>query len=377
MTAILGLNSYHGDASACVVVDGVLRSAAEEERFRRVKHWAGFPSKAIESCIMEAGIGLSDIDHIAINSDPKANRLGKIAYTLSGRANPSLVLEKLITRGRRNNPIDELEKRFPDCTINANIHRVEHHLAHLGSCFLVSPYREAVCVSVDGFGDFSSAAWGFGREAIVEVDGKVGFPHSLGVFYQAMTQYLGFPRYGDEYKVMGLAAHGEPMYMDAMRDIVKTQADGTYRLDLSYFRHQRHEIGYEWADGAPDVSRLYSEKLEALVGPAREQDDPLTKRYKDLARSVQTMYEDALFHLLNHLYERYQVDTLTLSGGCAFNSVANGNVTSLTPFKRVYIQPAAGDAGGAIGAAYVAWHRLNGGARSFVMDHAYWGPAFS
>jgi carbamoyltransferase len=252
---------------------------------------------------------------------------------------------------------------------------VEHHVAHLSSAFHVSPYLEAVAVSVDGFGDFASAAWGVGHGTDLEVEDRIYFPHSLGIFYQALTQHLGFPHYGDEYKVMGLAPYGQPVFLDAMRRIVRLEEEGRFSLDLAYFRHAKEKVEYEWDNGSPTVGTLYSEALEQLLGPARRADQPLEQRHNDLARSVQAMYEEAFFHLVNTLHERHKLDALVIAGGCGMNSVANGKVTLRSPFKTVYVQSAAGDAGGAIGAAYTVWHQL-GGARGPAMDHASWGPAY-
>jgi carbamoyltransferase len=250
---------------------------------------------------------------------------------------------------------------------------------------------------VDGFGDFSSAAWGTGHGRSIDVDGRVYFPHSLGVFYQALTQYIGFPHYGDEYKVMGLAPYGEPKFLPQLRKIVQLLDGGSFALDTAYFRHHREKISYEWQGGSPSVSTLFSPVLEDLLGPARQESEPLEQRHRDMARSIQAMYEEAFFHLLDSLHARHQLDSLTLAGGCAMNSVANGKVKRKSPFKRVYIQSAAGDAGGAIGAAMVTWHQVSGAQATrpqaaanpqqtvvlagdavpgrFVMDHAYFGPA--
>jgi carbamoyltransferase len=229
-------------------------------------------------------------------------------------------------------------------------------------------------VSVDGFGDFASAAWGVGRGTAIEVEDKVYFPHSLGIFYQAMTQYLGFPHYGDEYKVMGLAPYGQPTRIDAMRRIVLLQPDGSFKLDLRFFRHATEKVEYEWEGGSPTVGTLYTDAIAELLGPPRAKDEPLTQAHKDIARSVQAMYEEAFFHLLGALHAQHKLDAICIAGGCGMNSVANGKVTLRSPFKEVYVQSAAGDAGGAIGAAYAVWHEL-GGARGPVMDHAYLGPA--
>ncbi len=390
---VLGINAYHGDSSACLVKDGVLIAAAEEERFRRIKHWAGFPSESIRYCLAEAGIGLADVDVVAINQDARANLWRKIAQMVMRRPDLSLLLYRIRTRRKRVGMAEELARIFPGERLRAEVRPVEHHLAHLGSAFLVSPYDEAVVVSVDGFGDFASAAWGIGRGNRVEAEAKVYFPHSLGIFYQALTQYLGFPNYGDEYKVMGLASYGEPRFMSEMRQIVKLDGDGTFRLNLDYFCHQRVRIAYEGEGGALSFVNFYSPRLAELLGPARGKDEELTQRHKDLARSVQAMYEEAFFHLLNRLHERYKLDALAIAGGCGMNSVANGKVYRNTPFKKLYVQSAAGDAGGAIGAAFVVWGEMAKGAapppqpsptrgegessRRFVMDHAYWGPGYS
>ena len=376
MTFILGINAFHGDSSACLIRDGVLVAAAEEERFRRIKHWAGFPSESIKYCLAEVGISLSDVAHVAINQDSRASLGRKILYTLTNLPSPALVLDRLRNKSKRDSLQTHLAKAFPNQAFSGQIHAVEHHLAHLSSAFHVSPFEEAVAVSVDGFGDFSSAAWGVGRGTNIEVEGRVHFPHSLGIFYQALTQFVGFPHYGDEYKVMGLAPYGEPRYLEQMRQIVHLQPDGDFKLNLKYFRHHREKIAYEWENGIPAVGTLFSPALSALLGPARGKDDPLEQKHKDIARSVQAMYEEAFFHLLNTLHARHKLDAVTVAGGCGMNSVANGKIVLKTPFSQVYVQSAAGDAGGAIGAAYSVWHQL-GGVQRFHMNHAYWGPSFS
>ena len=387
---ILGLNAYHGDSAACVIRDGEIVAAAEEERFRRIKHWAGFPSEAIGYCLAEAGAALDDVEHVAINSDPGASFLKKVGYTMRRRPDIGLILDRVRNQAKRQSIETELDAAFPGSLFRGKVHRVEHHLAHLASAFLVSPFREATVVSVDGFGDFSSAAWGIGRGRAIDLEGRVYFPHSLGVFYQAQTQYLGFPHYGDEYKVMGLAPYGKPAHLAEMRRIVRLCEGGRFELDTTYFRHHREKIDYAWSGGSPHVGTLFSPALEELLGPARGLDEALADRHRDIARSVQAMYEEAFFHLVGHLHRKHGLDSLALAGGCAMNSVANGKVLRQTPFKRLYVQSAAGDAGGAIGAAMHVWHQQAGGTASMVaptvlagdtlqgrtiMEHAYLGPA--
>jgi carbamoyltransferase len=372
---ILGINAYHAD-SACILRDGSLVAAAEEERFRRIKHWAGFPELAIRYCLAEAGIELSAVDQIAINRDPSANLLRKIMFSLRHRPSLGAVSDRLRHAGRWSSIVDEFAARFADTLVPDRIRHVEHHRAHLASSFYVSPFDEAVVVSVDGSGDFATVAWGVGRGTKIEIDGRMPFPHSLGIFYEAMTQHLGFPHYGDEYKVMGLAPYGELAYVQQLHDVLRLRDDGTFRLNLDYFSFHRERRHFEWDDCAPSSGRLANDRLSSLIGPVRRPGDPLEQRHKDIARSVQRLYEEAFFNLLNRLHQRYGLANLVLAGGCAFNSVANGKVYAETPFKRCFIQAAAGDAGGALGAALDAWHAVPDSKRRFVMRHASWGPQF-
>ena len=376
---ILGLNAYHADAAACVVVDGRLIAAAEEERFRRVKHWAGLPIEAVGSCLREARLALQDIDHIAINRDPAANLLRKALYAFSGQPGLRTIRDRLHNAGKVRDIAAELERAYgvPAGTVRAELHHVEHHAAHLASSYLVSPFDSAAVVSIDGFGDFVSAMMGYGEGAKIAVLDRVTFPHSLGMFYLAVTQYLGFHNYGDEYKVMGLAAYGQPEYLDAMQRIVCLKPKGGFHLNLDYFRHHSAGVSTSWENSAPVIGRVFSDELVRLLGPARQPQEPITGRHEHLAASLQAMYESAFFHMLNDLSERTGYKDLCVGGGCAQNSVANGRITSSTAFERVYVPPATGDAGGAIGAAYHVWHEHLGRPRSFVMDRTDWGPGWT
>ena len=380
MTYVLGLNAYHADAAACLVRDGELVAAVEEERFRRIKHWGGFPSGAIRYCLAEAGITLADVDHVSVNTDNRAQRWRKLGYVLTSGVSIGYVAKRLRARAERTDIRGELREHLPGQEFRGTVHAVEHHLCHLASAFFVSPYEKAAAVSVDGFGDFSSAAWGLGEGTKLAVEGGVYFPHSLGVFYEAMTQFIGFPHYGDEYKVMGLAPYGEPRFVDQMKSFVRLKDDGRFELDLRYFRHASGEgANYEVKDGIPSGGRLWSEALPSLLGAARDPAAALEDRHRDIARSAQVTYEDAFFNLLTAVHRRYGTEAIVLAGGCAYNSVANGKIFERTPFRKVYIQSAGGDAGGAIGAAFATWHKVGDdkARRHFVMDHAYWGPSAS
>jgi carbamoyltransferase len=354
---ILGLNAYHGDSAACLIVDGKLVAAAEEERFRRIKHWAGLPTKAIEYCLSEAKLSLGGIDHVAVNRKPGVNNWRRLGFVLTHWPHPKLMSQKIKNIRSAASVREALETKY-GVEFKAQVHYVEHHLAHLASAFFVSGFNEAACISIDGFGDFASTALGFGHGNEVKIDNRVYFPHSLGILYSALTQFIGFPNYGDEYKVMGLAPYGEPNYLEQLRELVRIRPDGTFRLNLKYFRHHTDNISYTWQNCAPEVGPLYRNELVDLLGAPRKPDEPLEQKHKDIARSVQTIYEKAFFELLQALHKQHPCDNLALAGGCAMNSVDNGKVYRRTPFKKMYLPAAAGDAGGAIGAAMFVQSQL-------------------
>jgi carbamoyltransferase len=260
--------------------------------------------------------------------------------------------------------------------VRSRLRFVEHHPAHLASAFFVSPFEDAAVASIDGFGDFVSTSFAMGRGSRLEVLDRVFFPHSLGLLYLALTQYLGFPKYGDEYKVMGLAPYGTPDFVEEIRKLVQLQPGGKFSLSLSYFRHWSEGVSMTWDEGEPTMGPVYSAELERLLGPGRRPEEPLTAKHQAIAASLQVVFEEGAFHVLNALYEKTRSKRLCLAGGCAMNSVANGKIRSRTPFDEVFIQPAAGDNGTALGAAFYVWNHILGKARSFVMRHSYWGPSF-
>jgi carbamoyltransferase len=374
---VLGVNAYHGDASAALVIDGQLVAAAEEERFNRIKHTAGFPVGAVRYCLRAGGIDIGQVDHIAISRNPSANLYKKIMYTLANRPNVGMVRDRLANAARVRDVRDALAESLdvPVDRIRAAQHRVEHHRSHMASAFLVSPFEAAACLSIDGFGDFVSAMWGVGQGTSIKPLGKVSFPHSVGIFYTAVTQYLGFPKYGDEYKVMGLAPYGEPEFLDEFREIVRVGRQG-FRLELDYFLHHLDGVAMTWDRGSPVLGRVYSDAFVRRFGPARRPEEPIEARHANFAASLQALTEEVYFHLLIRLHGATRKNALCLAGGVAFNSVANGKILERTPFTDFYIQPAAGDAGTALGAAFTAWHAVSGRPRAFVMGHAYWGPEF-
>ena len=374
---ILGINAYHANAAAALVCEGQLVAAAEEERFNRVKYAAGFPASAIRYCLKAAGLEIADIDHIAVPRDPWARIGRKLLYATRM---PGFARD----RAKAWASFADIPQALAKCLeidpkrIRSQFHRVEHHRAHLASAFFVSPYDRAALLSADGLGDFASTMWATGEGSHMRIHGSVAFPHSLGIYYTALTQYLGFRNFGDEYKVMGLAAYGEPTYIEEFRRIVRNDG-ATLRLGLEYFSHHRHGAEMSWreADETPALGRLFSDYLEKRLGPARRPDAPIDQKHKDTAASLQARLEEMLFQKLKALCAHTGAKALCLAGGVAFNCVANGKIFGKVPFEQIFVQPAAGDAGLALGAAFYVWHEVLGQPRSFQMRHAFWGPEYS
>jgi carbamoyltransferase len=374
---ILGINAYHGDVAAAILRDGELIAAVEEERFRRIKHYAGFPRDAIRSCLTMAGAEARDIDAFAVSRDPKAHLWRKGLFALKNTPSFSLIRDRAANAMSVGHlaAVCAQAMGLEEPHVAARMHYVEHHAAHLASSFFTSPFDDAAVCAIDGFGDFVSTSTGVGRGPCLAIQNRVFFPHSLGLLYLAVTQFLGFPKYGDEFKVMGLAPYGELSFVEQIRQLVDVSDDGNLRLDLSYFTHWSGGMTMTWDDGEPEIGRVFTPKLEALLGPARTARQPLDARHEAIAASLQRVYEEAAFKILRALHARTSNPRLCLAGGCAMNSVANGKIRSETPFTDVYIQPAAGDNGTALGAALHVWHQ-QGGARCFQMRHGYWGPQF-
>jgi carbamoyltransferase len=455
---ILGINAYHGDAAAALIKDGRLIAAVEEERFNRIKHCAGFPTQSIQYCLRAAGVDIEQIEHVGISRDPSAHLHKKILaaarraalgivsrrQTVAGRRQETLVLEaedadetsalpagssltvregadfhkahgssangnghgrglarQLADRLRNAAKIRDLKNELakaldvPESKLRAQFHNIEHHRAHLASSFFVSPFDHAALLSVDGFGDFISTMWATGHDRRIDILGQVEYPHSLGIVYTATTQFLGFPHYGDEGKTMGLAPYGQPRFIEQFREIVRSEANGQFRLNLDYFRHTAEGVDMSWDNGSPTIGRIFSDAYAATFGKPRDPQSPLTDRDRDLAASLQLRLEEVAFHVLKHLHDETGLTDLGLSGGVAYNSVMNGKILLNTPFRRVFIQPAAGDSGTALGVCYQIWNdvtqpvSLRNGSRGdsgestqtnssrYVMEGAYTGPEFN
>jgi carbamoyltransferase len=376
---ILGLNAYHADSSAAIFVDGKLIAATEEERFRRIKHWAGFPSEAIQFCLREAGVTLKEVDHICIGRDPKAKVWNKARYVLKNLARKNtLIFDRL----KNSKKVSSLESEFAAISgmreeeIKPKIKQVEHHRSHLASAFFASPFEEAAILSIDGSGDFTTTMIAVGRGNQIEVLDSVDFPVSAGLFYTAFTQYLGFPHYGDEYKVMGLAPYGKPLYVEAIRKMLQFKDDGLFSWDEKYFANST-EIKLDYDTNVPEISTLYGDKMVEVLGPARKQGEELSQKHKDIAASVQKVCEELILHILNHLHKRTGLKNVCIAGGVAQNSVANGKILEHTGFDHLYIPSAGHDAGISMGSALYVYNNILKQPRAAAVYSAYTGSRFS
>lgn len=377
---IVGINAYHADASAAIFVNGKMLAAIEEERFRRKKHWAGFPDLAIQFCLQEAGIGFNDVDHWAIGRDPRAKFFKKILYLLKNPGGSVAVITDRFKNSRKAASIqDELARLsgMPAKNFAGKIHNIEHHRSHIASAFFASPFEEAACLSIDGSGDFSTTMTGIGKGNEIKILQSVDFPHSIGIFYTAFTQLLGFPYYGDEYKVMGMAPYGQPKYLHLLEDVVTLTNDGLFKLNLQYFRTGTSGIISYDDNHTPVVANLYSKKMIEVFGTARKKDELLTQYHKDLAASVQRFTEKIIFHILNHLQQQTGLTNICIAGGVAQNSVANGKILSNTSFTKMYIPSAGHDAGISMGAALYTQQQVLQYPRQPAIMNAYTGSRYS
>jgi len=428
---ILGINAYHGDAAAALIKDGRIVAAVEEERFNRVKHCAGFPTQAVRYCLEVAGISIEEIAHVGVSRDPSAHLHKKILFAATRAAKQSKqwavgsgqkavgvaepgergtgkgedengsgaggngseaksgngrgpgifrqVKDRLNNAAKVRDLKDDLARALGAAkgSLRAQFHNIEHHRAHLASSFYVSPFERAALLSIDGFGDFVSTMWALGEGNSIKVLDQVEYPHSTGIVYTATTQFIGFPHYGDEGKVMGLAPYGRPRFIEEFRDIIRTEARGQFRLNLDYFRHHAEGVDMTWDQGSPVIGRIFSDEFVRTFGPARERGAALTEREQDIAASLQLRLEEVGFHVLNHLHTETGLTDLGLSGGVAYNSVMNGKILLNTPFQRVYVQPAAGDSGTALGVCYEIHNGILKQSRGEVMLGAYTGPEFT
>jgi carbamoyltransferase len=378
---ILGLNMFHADASAAIVQDGQVIFAIAEERLNRRKHFGGFPALAVNACLDAVGAKISDVDHVAIGQDSDANLANKVRYAL---ANPTKFLNFIRLRQRKQSMRDVRSLLSTALEVNSKQlrfeeHHLEHHLAHIASAYYCSPWEKAAGFSYDGSGDFVSTMTARCEGNNIEVLERVFLPHSLGSVYTMICEFIGYNKYGDEGKVMGLAPYGKDQ--DAYRELLSkivTPNSSSFQLDLSYFKPLGSNSGMQvLPDGTVRLARHFSDRMEALFGKPRDPHAEITERDMDLAFALQNRFEEIFFHLLNNLHRQVPCDDLVMAGGCALNSVANGKLFDRTPFRSTYIQPAAGDEGLAIGAGLHTYHSVLKQPRRHELKTSYLGPEFS
>jgi carbamoyltransferase len=376
---ILGLNMFHADASAAIVLDGEVKFAIAEERLNRHKHFGGFPALAVKACLDSVGVKISDVDHVAVGQDSDANLVKKVQYAL---ANPAKIMNFIRLRQRKEAMRDLRSLLMNALEVDSSQlhfqeHHLEHHIAHIASAYYCSPWEKAAGFSYDGSGDFVSTMMARCEGNDIEVLERVFLPHSLGSLYTMICEFIGYSKYGDEGKVMGLAPYGKETYCSEIAKLV-TPKNGGFQLDLNYFKPLGSNQGMQvLADGTVKLARHFSERMEKLFGEPRKPQSEIAQREMDLAFAVQHRFEEIFFHLLNHLHTKVPLDNLAMAGGCALNSVANGKLFERTPFRRTYIQPAAGDEGLAIGAALHTYHSVLKQPRRHELKHSYLGPEFS
>jgi carbamoyltransferase len=374
---ILGLNVNHPDSSACLLVDGKIEIAIEEERINRIKHWSGLPILSIGECLNKKNLDLKDIDYVAINSNFFSNLVDKFKFIFFSKIDYNFIIHKLTNIKKKNFLLKTIELEFggkfnPKCKLNF----IDHHLAHVASAYFDSPFEKSINLSIDGFGDFASLTWGIAEKEKIIIKDKILFPHSLGTFYEAFTQFLGFNKWGDEYKVMGLSCYGVPTYIKEVENIIYLKKLGKFELNLDYFNHHKKKIVYSWDNTAPKNEFLFNDKINNLFFQTRKSDEPIEQKHKDIAASVQYVYEKIIFNILNKVHSIYKIDNLTLSGGCAQNSLANGKILKNTNFKSLFVPANPGDGGGSVGAAYSLWSKISK-KKPKKNDNAYLGSSFS
>ena len=373
---ILGLNINHADTSACLVIDGKIKFAIEEERFTRIKHFTKFPINSINACLNNSNIKLKDIDYICVNYDPKANFNSKFLYSLK---NIFTVhgLKKIFNFRKKFFLDSDLSSFLKDNEFKGKFINIEHHKSHIASSYLVSGYDDAIGLSIDGFGDFTSTASFICKKNEIKNIKRVIFPHSLGILYQSVTQFLGFKNYGDEYKVMGLASYGKPLYKKEFSELILFDKEDYFKLNLQYFSHHNNpNFSFKFKNGIPYFDNLFNDNFYKLFGDEFKS-NKITEKHCNIASSLQVTFEDIVLKILNKLYEKYKIENLCMAGGCALNSKFNGTIIKKTKFKNVFIQPNASDGGGSLGSAIYLASVKDNKFKNIRFNDAYLGTSYT
>ena len=375
MSIILGLNCYHADSSACLFIDNKLEFGIEEERINRTKHWAGLPIDSIKACLSYKDLKISDVTDIAINTNPFSNIKQKASYFIKNYIRGKKKIEILKRTKNKFNILNEINKHFKKDKLKKNIklHFVDHHQSHIASAFYPSKFNKAIGLSIDGFGDFSSLAVAICENSKIKIIERVYFPHSLGVFYEAFTQLLGFKSYGDEYKVMGLSSYGLPIYFnDILSDFFKNNE--SIDLNLKYFQHIGKNFSYKFT-GSPNQSILFNRKAFAKFPISKNK--KVTMEHKNIAASAQKVFEYKILNIIQKINKLKFSENLIYAGGCALNSLANKKIIDSKIFKKIFIPYAPGDGGGSIGSALVVANKKYNFKKFKNLSSPYIGPSYS
>jgi len=359
MSIILGLNCNHADSSACLIKNGTLLIAIEEERINRIKHWAGLPVKSIEECLKSTGISLNEITDISINTNPMSNISDKIIYFLKNYLLGKKKYEIINRLKKKINLKKDINNYFKPSLLHKNIkiHFIDHHLSHIASAYYPSGFNDAVGLSIDGFGDFASICIAKCNKDKIKIIKKYLFPNSLGVFYESFTQLIGFKNYGDEYKMMGLSSYGEPKYYQLISDNIFKKSN-KLELNLKYFNHTGKNFSYNF-EGQPNQNDLYNLKLEELFDVKNLNSKNINNIHKDIAASAQKVFENKLIEICNDIQKLNISKNLVYAGGCALNSLANQKIKKANIFEKIYIPYSPGDGGGSLGSAFYVHKKKN------------------
>ena len=377
MSIVLGLNINHADSSACIIKNGELLFAIEEERINRIKHWAGLPIESIKYCLDYSKISINEITDISINSNPLSNIFPKSIYFLKNYISGTKKYEIYQRLKNKINLKKILEEKFSPLIFSKNlkIHFIDHHLSHIASAFYPSKFDNAIGLSIDGFGDFCSIAIAKCDNNKISIIDKTYFPDSLGLVYEAFTQYLGFSNYGDEYKVMGLSSYGKPIYSKLIESKIFKKSSN-FKLNLEFFNHTGKNFNYKFS-GSPKQNKIFNSKIENFLELSNTTDKNLTVMQKDIASSVQEIFEKQLMKICEKIHKLNFSNNLVYAGGCALNSLANKKLFESNLFNKIYIPYAPGDAGGSIGSALHVIKSKNKGIDLKNLRSPYIGPSYT
>ena len=372
---ILGLNVYHADTAACLIIDGKLIAGSEEERFTRIKHYSGFPINSIKFCLKRANISIKELDYICVNFNLNYNFFERFKFAFSNLKSSNL-LNKLMGLINKRSLHSQFQEYFGE-NVKDKLIFVPHHISHISSSYFTSGFKDAVGLSIDATGDFSSMEITEYKNDNINLIAKNLYPHSLGILYQAITQFLGFKNYGDEYKIMALAAYGTPKYKKEFSELIKFIPPYNFELNLEYFIHHKNFFFKDSNSSKPIFENLYSKKIEDLFGNERAYKDELEQHHYDIASSLQNKFEEIILKIVNNIYLENHSNNFCLSGGCFFNSVLNGKIYNSSNFDKVFFHANVGDAGGSVGSSLYQFNKVMKNKKNIIQENYFIGSSYN